>query len=300
MEEEGRPTREISSVMMTTSGFLSPAREGKLPESRSPVVAMDPLPTPRPASPAEQKVVHPLPPPEKRTPEGTKQVHRTPSTNKKKSLVKNIVKSKLKPLALIANNGAVVEDVKPPPVANLQHRFNETLEAARLKTERLNTTITPIVPHLGGPPQVPVPDTLQIEAKVDKLFTEPDKKKVNIFKKISNVKNEKAEKILKSKLELKRELQEPVIMDDYGGPELPGKIHHLSSDITIELINSPVGKQKTERMHFDNDSPPGTPSAPRTPEMIVQSPPQKKRRRKDKPKIKKVNVVLISYTEVKC
>lgn len=36
LEEEGRATREITSVMMTTSGFISPAREGKLPESRAP------------------------------------------------------------------------------------------------------------------------------------------------------------------------------------------------------------------------------------------------------------------------
>ncbi|XP_037091325.1 transcription initiation factor TFIID subunit 3-like [Pollicipes pollicipes] len=35
-EEEGRPMREILSVMMTTSGFISPAREGKLPETRLP------------------------------------------------------------------------------------------------------------------------------------------------------------------------------------------------------------------------------------------------------------------------
>ncbi|XP_026735511.1 transcription initiation factor TFIID subunit 3 [Trichoplusia ni] len=37
LEEEER-TREISSVMMTMSGFLSPAREGKLPEARPPAV----------------------------------------------------------------------------------------------------------------------------------------------------------------------------------------------------------------------------------------------------------------------
>lgn len=35
LDEEER-TREISSVMMTMSGFLSPAREGKLPEARPP------------------------------------------------------------------------------------------------------------------------------------------------------------------------------------------------------------------------------------------------------------------------
>lgn len=37
LDEEER-TREISSVMMTMSGFLSPAREGKLPEARPPTV----------------------------------------------------------------------------------------------------------------------------------------------------------------------------------------------------------------------------------------------------------------------
>lgn len=32
--EEVRPTREIQSVIMTTSGFISPAREGKLPDAK--------------------------------------------------------------------------------------------------------------------------------------------------------------------------------------------------------------------------------------------------------------------------
>ncbi|XP_050673951.1 transcription initiation factor TFIID subunit 3 [Leptidea sinapis] len=40
MDEEER-TREISSVMMTMSGFLSPAREGKLPEARPPAIVSD-------------------------------------------------------------------------------------------------------------------------------------------------------------------------------------------------------------------------------------------------------------------
>ena len=33
-EEGGQPLRELTSVMMTTSGYLSSSREGKLPESR--------------------------------------------------------------------------------------------------------------------------------------------------------------------------------------------------------------------------------------------------------------------------
>uniref|UniRef100_A0A2M3ZFK1 Putative transcription initiation factor tfiid subunit 3 n=1 Tax=Anopheles braziliensis TaxID=58242 RepID=A0A2M3ZFK1_9DIPT len=43
---EGRPTREISSVMMTTSGFISPAREGKLPDTRIPQIPEDRPPKP--------------------------------------------------------------------------------------------------------------------------------------------------------------------------------------------------------------------------------------------------------------
>uniref|UniRef100_W4VRD2 Putative bip2 n=1 Tax=Corethrella appendiculata TaxID=1370023 RepID=W4VRD2_9DIPT len=49
--EEGRPTREISSVMMTTSGFISPAREGKLPESKAPAIVQERKPTPPPIVP---------------------------------------------------------------------------------------------------------------------------------------------------------------------------------------------------------------------------------------------------------
>ncbi|CAN7989051.1 unnamed protein product [Ixodes hexagonus] len=35
-EEEGQPMREVTSVFMTPSGFISPAREGKLPEPSAP------------------------------------------------------------------------------------------------------------------------------------------------------------------------------------------------------------------------------------------------------------------------
>lgn len=38
-EPFGMQEREIVSVMMTSAGFISPAREGKLPESRTPNLA---------------------------------------------------------------------------------------------------------------------------------------------------------------------------------------------------------------------------------------------------------------------
>lgn len=48
LEEEGHPLREISSVMMTTSGFLTTNREGRLPETRPPKNRefFDPAPPP--------------------------------------------------------------------------------------------------------------------------------------------------------------------------------------------------------------------------------------------------------------
>uniref|UniRef100_A0A182QHS4 PHD-type domain-containing protein n=1 Tax=Anopheles farauti TaxID=69004 RepID=A0A182QHS4_9DIPT len=55
---EGRPTREISSVIMTTSGFISPAREGRLPDSRIPYI---PEERPKPLTPAAPPPPPPLP-----------------------------------------------------------------------------------------------------------------------------------------------------------------------------------------------------------------------------------------------
>lgn len=49
LDDEGQPVREIVSVMMTTSGFISSAREGKLPEARCPNI---PMATPRCSSPS--------------------------------------------------------------------------------------------------------------------------------------------------------------------------------------------------------------------------------------------------------
>lgn len=37
-DDDCRAIREISSVFMTTSGFISPAREGKLPDTKPPVI----------------------------------------------------------------------------------------------------------------------------------------------------------------------------------------------------------------------------------------------------------------------
>lgn len=47
----GRPTRELISCIMTTSGFISPAREGKLPDAKKPIVILEEEPPVRPTPP---------------------------------------------------------------------------------------------------------------------------------------------------------------------------------------------------------------------------------------------------------
>lgn len=308
LEEEGRPTREISSVMMTTSGFLSPAREGKLPESRSPMPALDPIAPPQtvnqPLREADvKKPIKLLKKVEKRRDKIGKELFKPSfeTHQSKKTNVKEIVKSKMKMAqhaSAAANNFMVINEVKISLLGNNKSgssnhtKFNKDLAAARLKTEKLNTTITPIPPKVAVIP--PTPPVVKTEPHVDKLLTEPDKRKINILKKIS-VKNEKLEKFLKIKDEIKQESREssPDLIIDESANEAPGKVHHLSNDITIELINSTTkSPEKVERSYFDDDSPPGTPSTPKTPEMISQSPPlnkTEKRKRKDKSKVKKVS-----------
>lgn len=48
LNSSGRPTRELISCIMTTSGFISPAREGKLPDAKRPIIIREDPPTPPP------------------------------------------------------------------------------------------------------------------------------------------------------------------------------------------------------------------------------------------------------------
>lgn len=302
---------------MTTSGFLSPAREGKLPESRTPITSIEPT------SPASQ-------------------TSETVDLNKKPKIIKKIEKKKMKPSlgpgsATLPAADQVIEEKKKktnsmkwmlkskqqqqqnqqlptqlqklqnkmqsslPPnnevnISPIQNKINQhikdskALAAARLKTEKLNTTITPVtIRPTNNLPTFPIEHD-----NVDKLFTEPDKKKVNIFKKISNVKNERTEFKVVKKDDLKQESRESspdLIIDEPD--EVISKLTHISNDVTIEPISSIVsnkGPDKTETPYFDDDSQPGTPSTPKTPEMISHSPPiiKEKRKRKESKKIKRV------------
>ncbi|VEN57935.1 unnamed protein product [Callosobruchus maculatus] len=159
----------------------------------------------------------------------------------------------------------------------ISEKFDKALAAAKAKTEKLNTTITPIPNNI---PPLPSSITLQ---QVEKLFNEPDKKKVNIFKKISNVKETKAKKDSGA-------APPSLVIDEHA--EIVNKIA-LSSDITIEPIHSvPPPRRSPEKFDFfDDGSPLGTPSTPRTPDIMAYSGPpaqKEKRKRKDTRKVKRV------------
>lgn len=72
IEEDGHPIREVTSVMMTTSGFLSSSREGRLPDTRPPPNRefFDPSPPP----PVVEKKKKPLT--MKRIVEGIKKIEK--------------------------------------------------------------------------------------------------------------------------------------------------------------------------------------------------------------------------------
>ncbi|XP_067015220.2 transcription initiation factor TFIID subunit 3 isoform X2 [Anabrus simplex] len=242
LEEEGRPLREISSVMMTTSGFLSPAREGKLPESRTPLQPSDsrsnsPQPSSYPMVPPEVKGEKKLKKiPFKKMIDGT--LKKIDKENKKKELknkdllktekvassdeskVKKLVSmkelSKLKalksgalkmtshthpavpgPSAVHKVAKATVPKISPPKSssANSTKSFKSI---NHLKIPKIDKPLPSSPPPQPPKPAISPPEKVKDNVVEGKLSSEPDKQKLNIFKKISKVKDEKTEKVEKS------------------------------------------------------------------------------------------------------
>lgn len=360
MEEEGRPTREISSVMMTTSGFLSPAREGKLPEARTPITAMD--------MPSTSTAIHmtstPIPEPPrferkglKAAREGKKLDKRKEKTSKelfkpfpdeppakKFGSTKDIMRMKVK--ANQANNAGNNSENPPKPIVKnppaKQSAKAQARAAQREKEKQMQLQMQQQLQKqmlLQQPPQIPFPTpplnltTPKVNSGLDKviegkLSAEPDKSKLNIFKKItSKVKEEKIEKVDKIKIKDEviiesRESSPDLIIDESDNknswekqsnlnnkmPEMTIKIEAVDKPVKTTVATPDINKQllydnvtikqspRSEKdfLYDDDMSPPGTPSTPKTPEMPNHSPPQKpekenKRKRKDKSKVSKKN-----------
>ncbi|XP_034230878.1 transcription initiation factor TFIID subunit 3 isoform X2 [Thrips palmi] len=206
MEEEGRPLREISSVMMTTSGFLSPAREGKLPEARTPLQPSDsrsnsPQPSHYPSVPPEvnksdKKLKKLLP---KKPTDITKKMDKE---NKKKDHSReaepqgesNMDESNVAKLVSMKETSKL-KAFKPAGFKHQQPQPGSSSSAGAYKIPKVSANKSPKrpkqahAPHNLGPPASPPMSDYD-----DKISSAPDRQKLSFFKKISKVKEEKPER----------------------------------------------------------------------------------------------------------
>jgi transcription initiation factor TFIID subunit 3 len=245
LEEEGRPMREISSVIMTTSGFLSPAREGKLPEARTPIFPSDiggrsPTPSSFPTVPpeikSEKKIKKST---SKKTTLGSKKSEKENGKKKDKDGTKSdkpkvkklasmketsklkALKTKAKKVTTIASEG------NPKDFANFIQNLFQSSTQNKNKPEDLSWS----APGTSKEPdRVPEPNLLE-----GKLLTEPDKQKLNIFKKISKVKEEKIEKVERE--EVPRENTYDVVIDEVSYSHLSQAWRFMLSWFLLDICD---------------------------------------------------------------
>lgn len=191
-----RRLREISSVVMTTSGFLSPSREGKLPESRL-------MPISNLKASGNPTAVNKLPcskilPDTKSQPQHNKQLSQKPAV---------VVKEKEKKIPESISHNVNIHNI----IANKDSKFKKSSNFKEmskpnkpLKKEIIceSNQDTPLKKPLKikNKSKLNLLNTIfdkPIQAKHpkyssnEKLNAEPDKQKLNIFKKISKVKDDK-------------------------------------------------------------------------------------------------------------
>ncbi|KOC58924.1 Transcription initiation factor TFIID subunit 3 [Habropoda laboriosa] len=308
--EEGRPLREIHSVMMTTSGFLSPAREGKLPEARTPHQTCSD--SPQPSS-------YPMVPPELKYDKKPKKIIKKgledcklDKENKKKNRAKELFKpdkidNKIKKLA------SMKELAKLKPLKSVGGKLQSTMpsSSSRPSTPKLMSPKTAGSPKLQKNTQPKTktekvidltagspPPNEKKEDNIDKLPSEPDKQKLNIFKKISKPREDKDKDISeqhKYKELDSRESSPGLVIDENIDKQAFRNDNDVKRDEkktphTPDVHLQPDGGELTDLQSpgsdvymFDDMSPPGTPSTPRTPELnMPTTPTDHKKKRKEK------------------
>lgn len=317
VNDESRPLREIHSVMMTTSGFLSPAREGKLPESRTPVqprAVVESLPR---ASPI---IVSPELKPEKKVKKIVKKMgleeRKIDKENKKKNREKDLFKPdkvndtkvkklsgikelcKLKPLKTGGVKGAAA--VSSPSSSSTSHVTKDDVICKIPKNLSPKLKITKQTNNSSSM------SSDKKEINISKLPVEPDKQKLNIFKKISKPREDKISDFSdhhKSKDNISRESSPGLIIDETDDVNKRHDLVRNDTEIKKEEKKTPHtpdplmdtdcnrSRSPTSDVYmFDDMSPPGTPSTPKTPELSVPGiAPEPKKKKKDKNKSKKDN-----------
>lgn len=367
IEEEGRPTREISSVMMTTSGFISPAREGKLPESRPPVLIPEfkPPPPAPPSFSSKQQNPNPV--------SVTQPATGTDKKMEKKLKKKNHEKEKKKEKPSKDKSFAIKLEAEPvlfsnpisllPPTPHLFPPHNEHVilterkklpkepKKPKIKNKHPDLLFMPVPKPkkeknmLGKIPkmqknapfdiamalpkydkfQIPpaMPSNQQVQAHSfltaahsfmnpmmdqnvftptiplieGKLVSEPDKNKLNIFKKISKKddpsKNQSALQDFTTPNKYDRYDTDPsgsqgLFMEAMSSNNKKHKSSKSNNESLFKQEDMPLNfsMSKPQESHFSMDelAIPKTPNAPRTPEMKFNQNGEKKKKRKDKEK----------------
>lgn len=322
--EEGRPLREISSVMMTTSGFLSPAREGKLPEARTPhqVRADSPQPSSYPMVPPELKCDKKPKKIVKKGPDDRK----LDKENKKKKGAKELFKPDKIDETKIKKLVGMKELAKLKPLKPGGGKTQSSTTLQELSGSRPSTPKTASPKPVGSPkpskamqPKAKTEKVIDLmdgssipaekkEDTVDKLPSEPDKQKLNIFKKISKPREEKDKDKETAELQHNkykdlnsRECSPALIIDEntekqhaHRNDVAEAKREEKKTPHTPDLHVQPpdgdlvdVQSPSSDVYMFDDTdiSPPGTPSTPKTPELNVPTVPtvtEQKRKKKEK------------------
>lgn len=312
MLEEGRPLREIHSVMMTTSGFLSPAREGKLPEARTPhhVRSDSPQPSSYPMVPPELKCDKKPKKIIKKGPEDRK----LDKENKKKIRARELFKSNKVDESKIKKLVGMKELAKLKPLklggGKAQSTTLQELPSSSPSTPKIASPKSTGSPKLSKATQQKVKtdkvidlteESSPIEKKgdiIDKLPSESDKQKLNIFKKIPKAREEKDKdkeglEMLKYKDLDSRESSPALIIDENTEKQthrtdVEAKREEKKTPHTPDVHVPPDGdfmelqSPSSDVYMFDDMSPPGTPSTPKTPEVNVPTAADQKRKKKDK------------------
>ncbi|XP_020280557.1 transcription initiation factor TFIID subunit 3 [Pseudomyrmex gracilis] len=324
--EEGRPLREISSVMMTTSGFLSPAREGKLPEARTPHQVSrseSPQPSSYPMVPPELKCDKK---PKKVVKKGPEDRKLDKENKKKKGSAKELFKpdkiddSKIKKLVGMKEL-AKLKPLKPGGGKTQPATLQDVTTGSRPSTPKIaspKSTAGSPKSSKAAQPKVKTEKVIDLtndlpvaekkEDNIDKLPSEPDKQKLNIFKKISKPREEKdkdketLETKHKDTLDHSRDHSPELVIDDNnaekhahrndaeakGGREEKKTPHTPDVHIQPDSDQTDMQSPPSDVYMFDDAdiSPPGTPSTPKTPELSVPTVPEQKRKKKEKSKKK--------------
>ncbi|KAL1130268.1 hypothetical protein AAG570_013206 [Ranatra chinensis] len=325
-EDEVRPLREISSVMMTTSGFLSPAREGKLPEARTPSVNLDCVSS---TELVNSQVVN-------------SQIETKSEKKKKgKTIIETVKKNdkENKGKEEVGNDSLIEDENKVKKLVSMKETSKlKAFKSGALKTQSpggtkiqksnvqkvrsCSSSPMPVThsnsfkntkslhnksPKADKIAMVPSASKEQIQSTCDsinsstegKLFSEPDKQKLNIFRKISKVKEEHGAlefPDIKSEPEDIHSAWTPV--DDTieaviqnGRNEIKEEVEIKEEHVDIEGPGSPSHYEPV--VYSDDPSLPDTPSTPRTPELprLMDHRKRKKEKHKDKRDLKEKYVV---------